>query len=51
LIAPTDFDKEVLAALEKVSNQKEYDALFERVWPVQVEQLGYEEMILNAVRR
>jgi hypothetical protein len=51
LIAPADFDKEVLAAMENVSNQADFDALFDRVWPVQVEQFGYEEMILKDVER
>jgi hypothetical protein len=51
LIAPADFDKEVLSAIENASNQEEFDALFDRVWPVKVEKLGYEEMILKDVEQ
>jgi hypothetical protein len=51
MIAPSDFDKEVFAAMENASNQADFDALFDRVWPVQIEQLGYEEMVLKDVER
>jgi hypothetical protein len=49
MIAPAAFDKEVLSAIENVSNQEAFDALFDRVWPVKVEKLGYEDMILKDV--
>jgi hypothetical protein len=44
VVISDDFEKNVVQALENVSNQADFDALLNRAWPLRAELAGYEEM-------
>jgi hypothetical protein len=51
LTSSVDIEADTFAALESATTQEEFDALFERTWPVAIENLGFEEMILPNTER
>jgi hypothetical protein len=46
LTSSADIEADVIAVLENASTQDEFDKLLERTWPVAIEELGFEDMIL-----
>jgi hypothetical protein len=46
LTSSADMEADTLAVLESATTQEEVDALLERTWPVDIEELGFEDMIL-----
>ena len=46
LTSSADMEADTLAVLESATTQEQVDALLERTWPVTIEELGFEDMIL-----
>jgi hypothetical protein len=43
---PADLEAQVKEALYNVSSQADFDALLQRIWPVTLDELSVEELIL-----